>query len=410
MVQFQFPGEPVLEWKDELPGLLPEREIDFAIDVLFDTKPISIPPYRMTPAKLRDWKEQLKDFLEKGFIRPSSSPSGAPMLFMSMNQNRQNQRIGNQGNRLNNQANESDEENVFTDFIPEEDYAFAIIHPRCGATNIKIDSSLYQLLKLEGYFRNSTENDPQPGDARAWFEKLPQNSITTWAEMVAIILKKWYPPSKKAEIRDKIYEFKQGLGEQLYEAWERFKEYLKKISNHDFPENILMKKFYRGLDPVTQSVANNAANGCFMNKSYRRVTNMLDRLTTHNQAWHSKNADFVPYGSPMIQHMVKDNLDTQQTLAELAINISLLTKKFDETQIKKVNICEDDAEGYQRQNYQGGYQNQNQSRPQQGHGAYNNSRNYNNNYGGANQGSYNNGNNFGNKSPNPYIPLKGQST
>ncbi|XP_059290169.1 uncharacterized protein LOC132043727 [Lycium ferocissimum] len=62
-------------------------------------------------------------------------------------------------------------------------------------------------------------------------------------------------------------------------------------------------------------------------------------------------------------------------------------------------LCRQDANyvnnsqgGYQRQNYQGGYQSQNQWRPQQGQGAYNNSGNYNNNYGGASQGSYNNKN------------------
>ncbi|XP_059277538.1 uncharacterized protein LOC132031573 [Lycium ferocissimum] len=141
--------------------------------------------------------------------------------------------------------------------------------------------------------------------------------------MVTAFPKKCYPPSKKAEIYDKIYEFKQRLREQLYEAWERFKEYLQKSSNHSFPEHILIEKFYRGLDLVTQPVTNNAADGCFINKSYQRVTNILDKLTTHNQAWHSNNADVVPY--------------------ELAKNISLLTKKFDETQIKKVNVCEDDT-------------------------------------------------------------------
>ncbi|XP_060200567.1 uncharacterized protein LOC132628821 [Lycium barbarum] len=178
-----------------------------------------------------------------------------------------------------------------------------------------------------------------------------------------------------------------------------------------------MEKFYEGLDPVRQSLANNAADGCFMNKSYRRVTHTLDRLTTYNQAWHSNNDDIMPYGSVMIQNMVKENQDTQQTLAELATNISLLTKKLDDTQIKKVNVCEDDSVmpkgmyqvqdgpfhkgppmqvedanyvnnpkgGYQRQNYHGSYQNQNQWRPQQGQGAYNNNNNnsgsYNNNYG-----------------------------
>ena len=50
--------------------------------MLPDTKPISIPPYRMAPAELKELKEQLKDLLEKGFIRPSSSPWGAPVLFV----------------------------------------------------------------------------------------------------------------------------------------------------------------------------------------------------------------------------------------------------------------------------------------------------------------------------------------
>ncbi|XP_059292625.1 uncharacterized protein LOC132046098 [Lycium ferocissimum] len=192
-----------------------------------------------------------------------------------MNQNQRNQRAAarNQGVQLNDHANETDNENVFADLIPEEDYASTIVHPRVGATSWKIDSSLYRLLKLEGYLWNSTENDPQrhlqnfvdacahpiqnnvsqdvirlrlfkyslAGEARTWFKKLPRNSITSWAEI----------------------------------------------------------------------------------------------------AWHLNNADIVPYGNAMIQNMAKENQDTQQKLVQLATNISLLTKKFDENQIKKVNICKD---------------------------------------------------------------------
>ncbi|XP_070010459.1 uncharacterized protein [Nicotiana sylvestris] len=51
---------------DELPSIPPEREIDFGIDLLSRTQPISIPSYRMTPAKLKKLKEQLKDLMEKG--------------------------------------------------------------------------------------------------------------------------------------------------------------------------------------------------------------------------------------------------------------------------------------------------------------------------------------------------------
>nr|XP_009768288.1 PREDICTED: uncharacterized protein LOC104219323 [Nicotiana sylvestris] len=56
---------------DELLGIPSDREIDFVIDVLPDTRPISIPPYRMAPAELREFKEKLKDLLEKRFIRPN---------------------------------------------------------------------------------------------------------------------------------------------------------------------------------------------------------------------------------------------------------------------------------------------------------------------------------------------------
>ncbi|XP_070002556.1 uncharacterized protein [Nicotiana sylvestris] len=59
---------------DELPGIHPDREIDFGIDVMPGTQPILIPPYRMAPEKLKELKEQLKDLLEKGFIRSSVSP------------------------------------------------------------------------------------------------------------------------------------------------------------------------------------------------------------------------------------------------------------------------------------------------------------------------------------------------
>ncbi|KAJ8751348.1 hypothetical protein K2173_016539 [Erythroxylum novogranatense] len=67
---------------DELPGLPPVRKIEFAIDLIPGTAPISIPPYRMAPAELRELKEQLEELLEKGYVRPSSSPWGAPVLFV----------------------------------------------------------------------------------------------------------------------------------------------------------------------------------------------------------------------------------------------------------------------------------------------------------------------------------------
>ena len=57
----------------DLPGMPPDRDIDFCIDLEPGSRPISIPPYRMAPAELRELKAQLQELLNKGFIRPSAS-------------------------------------------------------------------------------------------------------------------------------------------------------------------------------------------------------------------------------------------------------------------------------------------------------------------------------------------------
>ncbi|WRX28972.1 Reverse transcriptase domain - like 10 [Theobroma cacao] len=67
---------------DELPRLLPDRELEFTIDSFSGTAHISILPYRMAPAELKELKVQLQELVDKGFIRPSISPWRAPVLFM----------------------------------------------------------------------------------------------------------------------------------------------------------------------------------------------------------------------------------------------------------------------------------------------------------------------------------------
>jgi hypothetical protein len=67
---------------DELPGMPPDRDIEFAIELQPRTVPISKRPYRMPPAELAELKKQLQELLDKGFIRPSTSPWGCPALFV----------------------------------------------------------------------------------------------------------------------------------------------------------------------------------------------------------------------------------------------------------------------------------------------------------------------------------------
>ena len=67
---------------EDLPGLPPDREVEFTIDLVPSIGPISKAPYRMVLTELKELKEQLQDLLDKGFIRTSASPWGAPVLFV----------------------------------------------------------------------------------------------------------------------------------------------------------------------------------------------------------------------------------------------------------------------------------------------------------------------------------------
>ena len=70
---------------DELPGLPPQRVVDFGIELHPGTSPISMTPHRMAQVELQELRVQLQELLDKGFIRPSTSPWGAPILFAKKN-------------------------------------------------------------------------------------------------------------------------------------------------------------------------------------------------------------------------------------------------------------------------------------------------------------------------------------
>ena len=69
---------------DELPGLPPHRDVDFGIELHLGTLPISMTLHRMAQVELQELRVQLQELLDKGFIRPSTSPWGAPVLFAKM--------------------------------------------------------------------------------------------------------------------------------------------------------------------------------------------------------------------------------------------------------------------------------------------------------------------------------------
>ncbi|GJY40703.1 putative reverse transcriptase domain-containing protein [Tanacetum coccineum] len=66
----------------ELLGLPPPRQVEVRIDLIPDAAPVARAPYRLAPSEMKELSKQMQELLEKGFIRPSSSPWGAPVLFV----------------------------------------------------------------------------------------------------------------------------------------------------------------------------------------------------------------------------------------------------------------------------------------------------------------------------------------
>ncbi|GKG06984.1 hypothetical protein Tco_0329953, partial [Tanacetum coccineum] len=67
---------------EDLPGIPPTRQVEFQIDLVPGATPVARVPYRLAPSEMKELAEQLQELTDKGFIRPSSSPWGALVLFV----------------------------------------------------------------------------------------------------------------------------------------------------------------------------------------------------------------------------------------------------------------------------------------------------------------------------------------
>nr|GFC13752.1 putative reverse transcriptase domain-containing protein [Tanacetum cinerariifolium] len=67
---------------EELPGLPPDRQVEFQIDLIPRAAPVARAPYRLAPSEMQELSNQLQELADRGFIRPSTPPWGAPVLFV----------------------------------------------------------------------------------------------------------------------------------------------------------------------------------------------------------------------------------------------------------------------------------------------------------------------------------------
>ena len=197
-----------------------------------------------------------------------------------------------------------------------------IVRPEIQAPQFELKPVMFQMLQTVGQFSGMSTEDPHlhlrlfmevsdsfklPGvsedalrlklfpyslrdRARAWLNSLPSNSVMTWNDLAEKFLMKYFPPTKNAKLRNDITGFQQMDGESLYEAWERYKELLRKCPHHGIPHWIQMETFYNGLNGQTRTIVDASANGAILAKSYNEAYEILERMANNNYQWPAERA------------------------------------------------------------------------------------------------------------------------
>ncbi|XP_031376077.1 uncharacterized protein LOC116191018 [Punica granatum] len=159
--------------------------------------------------------------------------------------------------------------------------------------------------------------------ARAWFNSLPQESITTWADLSSKFLRRFFPPARTARLRNEITNFTKFNGESLYEAWERFKEAIRKCPHHGLPDNLLIEVFYLSLDDTLRSLVDAAAGGALMGKNYDEASALIEEMASSAHNWQNERS----------KSRVA-SVNDMDTIANLTTQISALT-----TQVAFCELC-----------------------------------------------------------------------
>ncbi|GJT18978.1 zinc finger, CCHC-type containing protein [Tanacetum coccineum] len=94
-----------------------------------------------------------------------------------------------------------------------------------------------------------------------WLDRLPAGSISTWDDLTTRFLAQFFPPKRTAKLQNDILMFQQHQDESLYDAWNRFKDLLRKVPHHGLDLWLQVQIFYDHVDYTTQMAIDYAAGG-----------------------------------------------------------------------------------------------------------------------------------------------------
>ncbi|KAM1439543.1 hypothetical protein TB2_012665 [Malus domestica] len=146
--------------------------------------------------------------------------------------------------------------------------------------------------------------------ARRWLLTLPSGSITTWAQLSEKFLNKYYPASKTLDMRTQILSFAQKPNEEFHEAWERFKELIRKCPHSGINTTDQMHIFFRGLNMTTKTLVNASCGGTYKDKNAQEACLLFEKMAEDTQQWaveqpQSRSAFEMSTGSPYVTAQIE---------------------------------------------------------------------------------------------------------
>ncbi|KAL5578214.1 hypothetical protein UlMin_019913 [Ulmus minor] len=172
--------------------------------------------------------------------------------------------------------------------------------------------------------------------AKEWLNSLPPGSITTWDELVQRFLSKFFPPAKTQKLRNEITSFTQYDQESLYEAWERFKEMLRKCPHHGIPIWLQVSTFYNGLVSNYRAMIDAAAGDCLMGKTPEEAHELLEVMAENNNQWHSERV--IAKRPAAVNEIDSVNVLSAQ-VAALSRKMDSLSSKLESKPTAECDLC-----------------------------------------------------------------------
>ncbi|XP_062114589.1 uncharacterized protein LOC133825695 [Humulus lupulus] len=154
-----------------------------------------------------------------------------------------------------------------------------IVRPEIQAPQFELKPVMFQMLQTVGQFSGMPTEDPHL-HLRSFLEN----------DLAEKFLRKYFPPTRNAKFRSEIMSFQQLEDESTSDAWERFKELLRKCPHHGIPHYIQMETFYNGLNAASRMVLDASTNGAILSKSYNEAFKILERIASNNYQWSNTRA------------------------------------------------------------------------------------------------------------------------